>query len=117
MGGPDKRNLLKDLPAKLPEELFEPLLQRPGLRLERILSLGHASGPGRWYDQQQDEWVLLLAGRATLEFDGGETQGLEPGDALLLPARCRHRVAWTDPDAVSVWLALHLDPEPDEEGD
>lgn len=113
----EKRNLLRDLPGTLPEELFEPLLQRRGVRLERILSLGHVSDPGQWYDQQQDEWVLLLAGRATLEFDGADKQDLVPGDALLLPARCRHRVAWTDPGEVSVWLALYLDPEQLEEGE
>ncbi|NVK44575.1 MAG: cupin domain-containing protein [Oceanospirillaceae bacterium] len=107
----ETRNLLKDLPSTLPEELFETLLQRRGLRLERILSLGHQSEPGHWYDQRQDEWVLLLSGKATLEFDDGAMRELVPGDAVLLPARCRHRVASTDPEQVSVWLALHLDAE------
>ncbi|GGO76095.1 hypothetical protein GCM10011348_02490 [Marinobacterium nitratireducens] len=113
----EKRNLLANLPGELPQELFEPLLQRRGLQLERILSRGHSSEAGHWYDQQRDEWVMLLSGGATLEFDDGDATTLVPGDALLLPARCRHRVAWTDPDCVSVWLALHVDPDERGEGD
>lgn len=102
------RNLFEAIPQQLPEELFEPLLQREGIRLERIVSHGHTTPPGEWYDQPQDEWVVLLSGSATLQFDSGESRHLRPGDYLLLPARCRHRVAATDPQQPSVWLALHL---------
>jgi cupin 2 domain-containing protein len=105
-------NLLKDLPAAAPDEVFETLLARPGVKLERIVSRGQITPEGEWYDQDQDEWVLLLAGAARLTIQtagaGEDEKDLAPGDALLLPAHCRHRVSWTDPQRPTVWLALHL---------
>lgn len=102
-------NLLALPAADLSEEFFETLLQRPGLRVERIVSSGQTTPAGEWYDQAWDEWVLLLAGEALLQLAGeSEPRRLLPGDAIMLPAHCRHRVAWTQPDAQTVWLALHL---------
>ncbi len=100
-------NMLRDLPAAAAEEWFETLLEQPGFRLERIVSHGHVTPEGSWYDQPQDEWVLLLSGAARLVLEGNETVELVSGDTVLLPAGCRHRVAWTDPDLPTVWLALH----------
>ena len=101
-------NLYSELPAELPEERFDTLLETPAFRLERILSLGHVTPAGEWYDQERDEWVTLLQGAARLEIVGGAAPiEMRPGDCLFLPAHCRHRVAWTDPDRVTVWLALH----------
>jgi cupin 2 domain-containing protein len=102
-------NLFQGLPQQLPQELFETLLQRDGVRLERIVSHGHSTPPGEWYDQQWDEWVILLSGSATLQFEEGEYHHLIPGDHLLIPARCRHRVEQTDSRERSIWLALHLE--------
>lgn len=96
-------NLLKGLPEPGAEEHFTELLERPGLRLERIVSDGQVSPPGFWYEQAEDEWVLLLAGSATLEYADGERVELETGDALLIPAGCRHRVAYTA--LRTLWLA------------
>ena len=102
-------NLLADLPSPGPDELFEAILHRPGLRIERIVSSGQATPLGEWYDQAWDEWVLLLAGSAGLLLEGEHLPRiLVPGDHLLLPARCRHRVAWTDPAVQTVWLAVHF---------
>ncbi len=103
------RNLLEDLPPPAPAEDFETLLQRPGLKLERIVSYGQTTPEGEWYDQEQDEWVVLLAGAARLLIEGEGEQELKPGDAVMLPAHCRHRVTWTDPAQPTVWLALHLE--------
>ncbi|MFC6673483.1 AmmeMemoRadiSam system protein A [Marinobacterium aestuariivivens] len=114
-GVPVKQNLLAGLPQRLDEERFEPLLKRKGLRLERILSFGQSTPDGQWYDQAQDEWVLLLQGEAELEFEQGRRLELEPGDAVMLPARCRHRVARTRPGQVTLWLALHLNAEESDE--
>jgi cupin 2 domain-containing protein len=102
-------NLLAGLPAPLADERFEQLLSGGAFRLERIVSQGQASPPGFWYDQPQDEWVLLLQGSAGLSFAAEEQSIiLRSGDCLLIPARQRHRVEWTDPQVPTVWLALHF---------
>jgi cupin 2 domain-containing protein len=104
--------LLEGLPSDLPEERFETLLETPAFRLERILSKGHASPSGEWYDQAWEEWVLLLQGEARLVIEGQDAAiALKPGDAMRLPAHCRHRVEWTPPDRITVWLALHFSGE------
>jgi cupin 2 domain-containing protein len=100
-------NLLSPLPDARAAEQADALLTRPGLRLERIVSLGQASPPRFWYDQAEGEWVLLLAGAARLRFaDETEARLLGPGDWLDIAPRRRHRVEWTDPAAPTVWLAL-----------
>jgi cupin 2 domain-containing protein len=101
------RNLLTGLPAELPEELKEELAAGPGARIERIVSRGHRSPDGFWYDQPEDEWVMVLAGRGAVEVEGEQLPvELGPGDSLLLPAHARHRVAWTAEDEATVWLAV-----------
>jgi cupin 2 domain-containing protein len=94
------------LPAK--REVLEVLLDRPGARIERIVSAGQSSPAGEWYDQPADEWVLLLTGRATLRFSDEALVELAAGDWLLIPAHARHRVEATSEDPPCVWLALHL---------
>lgn len=102
------RNLLGNIPAALPDEVFETLVQAPSSRLERIVSNGQASPPGFWFEQPEHEWVLLLSGSAGLSFDGeNETVVLRPGDYLNIPAGTRHRVEWTTTQQPTVWLALH----------
>ena len=100
-------DLLRDLPGDLPEELVETLAESDSVRIERIVSTGHASPEGFWYDQPRREFVLLVKGRARLEFDDGESLSLEPGGWVDIPAHRRHRVAWTAPDEPTVWLAVH----------
>ncbi|MDP5238890.1 cupin domain-containing protein [Uliginosibacterium sp. 31-16] len=97
-------NLQHPLPEKSATEHFQTLLERPGVRLERIVSDGQVSPPGFWFDQAEDEWVLLLTGAAALEYGDGTRVELGVGDALLIPAGYRHRVAFTAPR--TVWLAL-----------
>lgn len=106
-------NLFGSIPAELPEELFETLLQREGLHLERIVSRGHITAPDQWYDQQWDEWVVLLSGSATLRFATGEVHKLTAGDHLMIPAHHRHRVDATANGVDTIWLALHLQPVSD----
>ena len=99
------------MPRALPAELVEELVRRPGARLERIVSRGHRTPDGEWYDQAWDEWVVVLTGRARLRIEGeADEVALGPGDSLLLPAHVRHRVEWTDPAADTVWLAVHFAP-------
>ena len=104
---PNAPNLLANLPAHLPDELFTALLERPGLRIERIVSRGHTSPQGFWYDQPDDEWVLLVRGAARLRVEGEEPIELTAGSYVNIPAHKRHRVEWTTPDGPTVWLAIH----------
>jgi cupin 2 domain-containing protein len=105
-------NLLDDLPGAAEAEIVTALLSRPGIRIERIVSAGQATPLDMPYDQDHDEWVLLLAGAAGLWIDGDGEQVLRPGDTVLIPACCRHRVTWTAADRPTVWLAIHLDRNP-----
>jgi cupin 2 domain-containing protein len=101
-------NIYDQLPTGAPQEAFEEILRRGGLRLERIVSKGHATPAGEWYDQKEHEWVLLVSGSAGLRIENEpELLILKPGDHLNLPAHCRHRVEWTDPATETIWLALH----------
>src|SRR5436309_131955 len=100
-------NLLRDLPDASAAESTEALVARPGLRIERIVSCGQASRPGFWYDQDEAEWVFLLAGAASLRFeDEPEPRRLGAGDWVEIAAHRRHRVDWTDPDQPTVWLVV-----------
>jgi cupin 2 domain-containing protein len=102
-------NILADLPPALSSEVFDTIAESGAVRIERIVSNGQATPVGEWYDQERDEWVLVLAGSAGLLFkDSKEPQHLGTGDHILIPAGCRHRVAWTDPDVKTVWLAVHF---------
>lgn len=93
-------------PRGEPEQVRE-LLSREDIRIERIVSRGHSSPPGFWYDQKEHEWVMVLEGRARLLFAGGEAAiQLGPGDHIDIPAHTKHRVVWTDPDQNTVWLAV-----------
>ena len=99
-------NLFADIPAHLPAELVETLLTSAQFRIERIVSQGHASSEGFWYDQPHDEWVLLLTGTARLRFEDSVTD-LKPGDWINIPAHRRHRVEQTDATTETIWLAIH----------
>ena len=106
-------NLFADIPdvsaAGMGEEAFAEILARPGLKIERIISQGHTSPPGFWYDQAWNEWVVVLKGSAKLRFeDEPVARVLGGGDYVFIPARKRHRVEWTDPQRPTVWLAVHF---------
>ncbi|TCP09177.1 cupin domain-containing protein [Uruburuella suis] len=106
------RNLCRPLPDRQAQEAFETLLQSPTVRIERIVSHGHASPADFWYDQEEAEWVLLVQGNARLAFADGRETALEAGDYVHIPAHCRHRVVQTDPNMPTVWLAVfYTEPE------
>jgi len=103
------KNIFAEIPEQLPQELIEEMARGEQVRIERIVSKGHASSPGFWYDQEDDEWVILLAGEARLLFeDGDKLVSLRSGDHMLIPAHSRHRVIWTHPDQQTIWLAVWL---------
>jgi cupin 2 domain-containing protein len=108
--GPDVDNLFDGIPAEIPAEIFQTLLETDNFRLERIVSGGQATPPGEWYEQDSHEWVVLLTGSACLRFEAEPDLVLRAGDHLFIPAHRRHRVEWTDPTRPTVWLALHYHP-------
>jgi len=102
-------NMFSAIPEGLPEEVTEVLAESSLVRIERIISHGHTTAEGEWYDQERDEWVLLLSGSAGLLFEGEDIpRRMETGDFVLIPAHCRHRVVWTDQQVKTVWLAVHF---------
>jgi len=100
-------NLLKDIPRDLLTERFGTLVETENVRIERIVSQGHASPAAGWYDQDRNEWVLLVQGAAGIAFEDGSEVEMTAGDWLEIPAHQKHRVAWTDPEQPIVWLAVH----------
>ena len=98
-------NLFAHLPALGSDELSTILEQSPHLRIERIVSQGQASPGGFWYDQDQHEWVIVLAGAARIQFEDGIID-LKVGDFVNIVAHRKHRVDWTTPDEPTVWLAI-----------
>lgn len=103
--------LLANLPSAALAEVSERLVSGPGVRIERIVSMGQASPAGFWYDQPEAEWVMLLSGSARLAIESEPDElALSVGDAVFLPAHCRHRVTWTTPNEPTVWLAVFMKP-------
>ena len=102
-------NLYAGLPAALEAEAADTLIGRGTLRIERIVSRGQASPAEGWYDQDRDEWVVLLKGRALVMTQDGQEFWMEEGDYLEIPAHAKHRVVWTDPEVHTVWLAVHYE--------
>lgn len=98
-------NLFSGIPPSLPDEVIQVLLQSSNVRIERIVSQGHSSPPDSWYDQDENEWVLLIQGEARLRFEA-EVIEMKPGDWINIPAHKRHRVEWTTPDEPTIWLAV-----------
>lgn len=99
-------SLFAEAAPEAAEEVFTTLLEKPGLKIERIVSHGHASPADLWYDQEQEEWVLLVRGEAVLQVEGQPDLRLKAGDHLRIPAHLRHRVDSVSDDAL--WLAVHF---------
>ena len=102
------KNIFADIPDVIPEEIFETIIEKESFRLERIVSDGQLTAEDEWYDEDENEWFILLKGSAGLLLEGDrEPLVLKPGDYLNLPAHRKHKVVWTDADEKTVWLALH----------
>jgi cupin 2 domain-containing protein len=99
-------NLFTAIPKELKSELIEKLVDSDDVTVERIVSRGHKSPETGWYDQDQNEWVLLLQGEAKLLFDDDAYVDLKVGDYIDIPAHKKHKVEWTAPDIETVWLAV-----------
>ena len=106
---PESKGNLFDIPDALPrlDEFVETLSLGDGLRVERIISHGHSTPDGEWYDQAWDEFVVLLQGRATVRWGDDSETSMSRGDWVFIPAHRRHRVISTSTEPPCVWLAVH----------
>lgn len=101
-------NIFAHIPAQISEEIIENLVNNDIIRIERIISKGHITPYEQWYDQSHYEWILLLQGQALLGYkEPDQAIKLVQGDYLLIPAHQKHRVEWTTPDELTIWLAIH----------
>ncbi|MEZ8741728.1 cupin [Photobacterium swingsii] len=102
-----KNNLFTHIPRELPQEIFEDVLNTPNVRIERIVSKGQVTPKNEWYDQKENEWVMMVKGQAKLLFEEGMVEvSLQEGDYIDIKAHQRHRVSWTDPVQETIWLAV-----------
>jgi cupin 2 domain-containing protein len=99
-------NIFAGVSAAAGKENFLTLFESNAVKIERIVSQSHSSPPGFWYDQSEEEWVILVRGQATLEFADGKLVELKEGDYLAIPPHAKHRVQQTAPE--TVWLAVHV---------
>ena len=108
MRTPIVKNFFRNLPDDLTSESIEKITNGENCFIERIISKGHTTPAESWYDQETDEFVLLLQGYAELEFENGETTSLNPGEYLKIPKHQKHRVLKTAEDELTFWLAVHF---------
>ena len=102
------RSLFESIPGELPEELFDTISSTDDVKIERIVSRGHASPGGFWYDQEKNEFVLVLRGSAGLKLENeDDIIVLKAGDYINIEAHVKHRVEWTDSTCETIWLAVH----------
>ena len=99
-------NLFANLFTGVDGESFATLFENRAAKVERIVSHSHGSPEGFWYDQADDEWVIVLSGSATLEFADGELAEMNAGDYLTIARHVKHRVARTSSE--TVWLAVYV---------
>ena len=99
-------NLFDNIPKIRDSEVFEQLVNSNNVSIERIVSKGHQSPESGWYDQEQNEWVMIVSGEAILSFDDGSDMTMKKGDYINIPAHKKHKVKWTDPEIEIIWLAV-----------
>ncbi len=101
------KNIFEFIPEHLEEEICEVLVQSDHVTIERIISKGHRSSESGWYDQEQNEWVIVLKGKAIISFENGKEITLKAGSHFNISAHQKHKVYWTDPKTETIWLAIY----------
>nr|VFK23841.1 MAG: cupin 2 domain-containing protein [Candidatus Kentron sp. LPFa] len=100
-------NIFEGIPGNREREIFEQLAAGECVKIERIVSKGQKSPVSGWYDQEENEWVMVLKGQAELSFPDGTSVRLGAGDFIDIPSHKKHKVDWTDPERETIWLAIH----------
>ena len=101
------RNIFESIPDNLDEEVFQIIVQSKNVKIERIISKGHTSPESGWYDQERNEWVIVLKGEAIISFENGKEINLKVGSHINIQAHKKHKVRWTNPKTETIWLAIH----------
>ena len=108
----DIKNIFSGIKNQSPEEIFETIIKTNQFKIERIISSGQSTDKEKWYDQDIDEWVILLKGSAGLLFESNNEEIImKPGDYVNIPAHQKHRVEWTDANEETIWMAVHYQNE------
>ena len=100
-------NIFNNIPKQLDQELFQDIISKDGITIQRIVSQGEATQDDKWYIQEDDEWVIVLQGKATLSFEDDSDIKLNSGDYINIPAHKKHKVSSTDSKKQTIWLAVH----------
>ncbi|MDB2562606.1 cupin domain-containing protein [Sulfurimonas sp.] len=101
-------NIFDNIPKELDAELFQDILVKDNLKIQRIVSQGESTNDDKWYIQEDDEWVIVLQGKATISFIDESDINLNSGDYIHIPANKKHKVSWTSSTEQTVWLAVHF---------
>ncbi len=101
------KNLFESIPEQISDEVFDLLIDNDAVKIERIISKGHTSPESGWYDQECNEWVIVLKGEARILIENEGEQYLVPGSYINIPAHQKHKVTWTKAGTETIWLAIH----------
>ena len=84
-------------------ETFTTLLEHKNIKINRIISSSEVEPVE--YIQEEDEWLVLLEGEATLRIKN-EEKILVKGETLFIPAKVPHTVLKTNNG--TVWLTVYI---------
>jgi cupin 2 domain-containing protein len=98
-------NIFHNLPENSGNEVFQDILKKDNIRIERIVSFGPESNDGEWYIQEENEWVILLKGSAKIIFTE-DSVILNSGDYLLINSQQKHKVQILEEKTETIWLAI-----------
>lgn len=99
-------NILNLIPENITEEITTLLHTSDNIRIERIVSQGQTAPTEGWYDQNENEWVILLDGMAGITFEDSPEILLNKGDYLFIAAHRKHKVSFTSRKRKCIWLAI-----------
>ncbi len=102
-----KVNIFKNIQRNSDKEIFEDIISKNDVKIERIISYGQSSPKKGWYNSRKNEWVMILKGKAILSFKNSADVKLKKGDYINIPANTKHKVSWTLPDKETIWLAVY----------
>lgn len=99
-------SFLDNIPSSLHEEVFQTIIKNENVKIERIISYGQHTPQEFWYDQTEDEFVLVLEGEAKIAYDDENLYHLKKGDSLYIKAHQKHQVRYTSNP--TIWLAIFI---------